>query len=163
MAAVPRIVYRQALHYVAVAATTSIEGEAGVIARHVETLEAWRASHGGTDAGHFVRYRRIEMPHRLEIEVCLPSDAVPAVHDGLVADGMPPGRYAVLAYEGPVEGLVDANRALQDWAGRHAVVFDMHADGAASVWTARIERYRSAPDAATRRVSVEIAYRLADA
>lgn len=163
MSADPRIEHRSALAYLGIAATTSMADEADVIRSSLRRLAEWMVAHGHEPLGApFVRYRRIEMPDRLDIEVCMPV-AAGTRGDGFVHHGeVPAGRYAAKSHFGPAQGLVQANADLQQWAEREGIAFDMVQEGPATVWAARIETSLTDPAAEPDpdRLDTEIAYRL---
>lgn len=157
----PRCEVRAALDYVAVAATTSLQEMPGLIQACLDKLGAWTASRQLRAAGPpFVRYRKIDMPQRLEIEVCLPLAASAARDAGVTAGSLPAGRYVVMTHQGPYQELVNANASLLHWAEQHGLAFQVHKDGPATVWAARIETYLTDPQAEPdpQRHRTEIAY-----
>ena len=160
----PRIEYRPARRTLAIAAITSMAQEGEVVPSTLLRLQGWMVSRRlQADGPPFVRYRRIDMPHRLDIEVCVPVAAAGEGDGEVVAGELPAGQYAVLVHTGPMEELVEANALLQKWAQEQQVDFDMHAEGSWSVWAARIETSLTdpavEPDPRSRRT--EIAYLLA--
>lgn len=98
------------------------------------------ASHGvKPDGPHFVRYRRIDMPHRLDVEVCVPvAEPIEFAGDVLVGT-LPAGRYAALVHTGPVEGLIEANEMVQKWLKGRQLSCAVEQEGSASIWGARTE------------------------
>ncbi len=160
----PRIEHRPARRTLAIEATTSMQQEAKVVVSTMPRLQAWLASRRlQADGPPFVRYRRIDMPHRLDIEVGVPV-ATAAEGDGeVVAGELPAGRYAVLVHTGPTHELVEANAVLQKWAQEQQVDFDVQQEGSSSIWAARLETSltdpAAEPDPRSRRT--EIAYLLA--
>lgn len=158
----PRIEQRAARPYLGIAATTSLQQEAEVVSSCLSRLQAWMASRGLQAAGApFVRYRRIEMPHRLDIEVCLPVAAPTEGGEDVRAAELPAGRYAALVHTGPMDGLVEANAALQTWLHDRQLGCAMDEQGPATVWAARIETSLTPPGATGRGDSrTEVAYLL---
>ncbi len=157
----PYLDYRAERPYVGIPVFTSMNEEARVIAEHLAELHAWMKSRQLAAAGApFVRYRQIEMPDRLEIDVCLPvTSAHPG--DGRVrGNALPAGQYVVLLHTGPREALVAANEKLQRWAAQQGIRFQTHQRGEAIDWTSRVETYltdaQSERDAG--RQQTEIAY-----
>jgi effector-binding domain-containing protein len=160
----PQIEHRPSRPYLGVATTTSLDREAEVIPARLRQLEAWMASRGlRANGSPFVRYHRIEMPHRLDIEVGVPLADAADGEGEVIAGELPAGRYAVLLHTGPLDELVEANAALQRWAELHQVRFDVEEQGPASVWAARIEASLTDPEAEPdpRGRQTEIAYLLA--
>jgi len=92
----PQIEIRPERPYVGIAAAVSMQEEAEAIARHLRALRQWPDSHQLHAAGApFVRYRRIEMPHRLEIEVGLPLASATTGDADVIADSLPAGQFEV--------------------------------------------------------------------
>jgi DNA gyrase inhibitor GyrI len=160
LSAEPHLENRVSQFYVGISVTTSIVQEREVVARLLPELNAWLQSRRLTAAGApFVRYREIEMPHKLRIEVCLPVSEPTGGDDRVTSDTLPGGRYVVLSYRGPAQGLVAANARLQDWAGQHGIRFRARENGKSSTWDSRTETYLGRPEESTEgSLEVEIAY-----
>jgi effector-binding domain-containing protein len=139
----PKIEYRAAQPYVAVAATISMEQLAGAIARGFAEVFGWLDTEAMTPAGPpFIRYLQVDMPVELSIELAVPIGSVPPVDDRVRRGLLPDGHYAVLLHVGPYDGLVGANAALQQWARDRGIDWAMNTDGA---WGGRVERYLTDP------------------
>lgn len=130
---------------------------AGVVPELLEEVRIWmlRLRIPSTGAP-FVRYREIAMPHRLDIEVCMPIAAPVDANEEFISDVLPAGRYAVLVHSGAPQDLIDANAMLQKWAEQQGITFRSRNLGASSTWEARTETYMTDPDAEA--VNTEIAY-----
>lgn len=156
----PQLEFRSALPYMGIPAEVSLHELPKVIPELLDEVGRWlRANDLAPSGPPFVRYSRIDMPHRLSIEVCMPvMDAPPG--DGRVrGNEVPEGRYAVLVHEGPASELVGANEALQQWAREKGIAFRLQQSDPSIEWTARTETYLTDPstgrDGAQR---TEIAY-----
>jgi effector-binding domain-containing protein len=155
----PRIETRSALPYVGIPVFTSMAEEAREIEKHLAELQQWMQAREIAPSGPmFVRYRMIDMPERMEIEVCLPVDEAPPGDGRVRGNEVPEGRYAVLVHKGPLDGLVEANGHLQRWARQEGLEFQTHQRAEATDWTSRIETYLSDPSEG--RPQTEIAYLL---
>lgn len=154
----PHLEHRSARPYIGIALTTSMQQAGKDITDHLHALGArLRSRHLAPAGAPFVRYREIEMPSRLLIEVGMPV-ASPAVGGGgAIADALPEGRYAVLVHTGSPDELVAANARLQQWAQRRGIRFHVEQRGAASIWAARIETSLGDPEGGTM-PRTEIAY-----
>jgi len=111
------------------------------------------------------RYRVIDMAAKLEIDVAVPVAAAVIGDNRIVADILPAGRYAILIYSGPYEGLMQATADLLAWAEKRGIVWDKQPAGPkGEAWRARVENYLTdptkEPDAA--KWETELAFKLAD-
>lgn len=159
----PRIENRADRPYLGIPVFTSMDKEAQVFVEHLAELKAWmRANQIEATGAPFVRYRQLEMPHRMEIEVCLPVEEAPPGDGRVRGNALPEGPYAVLLHTGPPDQLVDANEWLQRWAAQEGLEFLTHQRGPATDWTARVQTYLSEPQsgAAPGQSQTEIAYLL---
>ena len=159
----PRIENRAERQYLGIPVSTSMAEEAQVIGEHLAELQAWMRNHEiEPTGGLFVRYRQIEMPHRLEIEVCLPVQEAPPGDGRVRGNALPEGRYAVLLHTGPFDQLVDANERLQRWAAQEGIEFQTKQRGETTEWTSRVETYLTDPqrELDPEKHQTEIAYLL---
>lgn len=164
MSAQPLLEDRSAQPYVGIAVTTSMKHEAEKIAELLGELRRWLPSRQLAPTGApFVRYWAIEMPDRVEIEVCMPVPTPTQGEGRVMSDTLPAGRYAVLVHSGPVQELVAANAMLQQCAEQQGIRFRKHDKGRASVWDSRTETYLTDPGVEdTRSLQTEIAYLVAE-
>ena len=155
----PRLENRPAVPYLGIPVFTSMAEEAQVIDAHLAELQRWMHAKAIAPTGPpFVRYRQIDMPDRMEIEVCLPVDEAPPGDGRVRGNELPEGRYAVLVHEGPLDGLVQANEELQRWARQEGIEFQTHQRGEATDWTSRTETILNEPGVSPEQT--EIAYLL---
>ncbi|BDC50223.1 hypothetical protein F183_A25390 [Bryobacterales bacterium F-183] len=155
----PRLEDRPEQFYLAIPATTSMEQLGQVVTTHIQELQAWFAAHNIQPQGPpFVRYRAIDMPARLDIEVGIPVavNASAPPHNRIKQDTLPQGLYGVLLHTGPLDKLVEANATLQKWAETEGM--DWQLDG--TTWAARTETMLTPPD--VNPPQVEIAYLVRD-
>jgi effector-binding domain-containing protein len=125
----------------------------------------WLSARGLAPAGPpFFRYRRIDLPRQLEVEPGVPLGERIAGDGNVVTGVLPAGRYAEVMYVGQPDGLVDATRALLDWADGEGLTWDMteHDDG--EWWGCRLENYLTDPAGEPDMTKWEtlLAFRLAD-
>lgn len=138
----PYLDYRAERPYLGIPVFTSMHEEPQVIAEHLAELKEWMRSRQIAAAGApFVRYRQIEMPNRMEIDVCLPVTSAPPGDGRVRGNALPTGQYAVLLHTGPREALVGAHEKLQRWAGQQGIRFQTQERGKATDWTSRVETY----------------------
>lgn len=153
----PQIERREAQPYAGLAARAPQGGLGSVVDRGFPRLFGWLAAHGLAPAGPpFIRYRRVDDPSALEIELCVPTGAPVAAEDDVLAGELPAGNYATAQYFGAYDGLADATAALLRWGERQGV--DWRRDG--ERWVACVERYltdpSSEPDPAKRQTELAI-------
>jgi effector-binding domain-containing protein len=139
----PRIEQRDAIGYVAIPLSVTINGLASAVDQTFPELFGWLASHSIAPAGApFIRYLTVDMDAEMDIELAAPvTGQVPA--DGRVRAGvLPPGRYLTLLHVGHYDQLVQANATVQSWADAHGLRWAMD-EG--SRWRGRLERYLTDP------------------
>ena len=115
----PKIESRAAQPYAAIASTASMRdgGFGDVIDASLPAVLEHLASLDVEPAGPpLVIYREIEMGSDLQIEVGWPVAAEIPPDDRVGSGTLPRGRYVVGTHIGPYEGLLAANRVLQEWA-----------------------------------------------
>jgi effector-binding domain-containing protein len=136
----PRVERRAEKHYLGIRAVVSVRGMATVVPKLYPELGGWLKSKGVKPAGPpFTRYHVIDMPERLEVEVCFPVQG-PVKGDARVRPGvLPAGRYAVLVHTGHFSELVGANAALQAWAKKKSIRWQYRETEKGSVWAGRAE------------------------
>ena len=86
-------------------------------------VAAWLQQRGIEPTGSpFFNYTGMGPGEWLEMEVGFPT-AAPAPAEGRVITGsIPAGRFAILRYTGPYDGLYDANMALGEWLAAQSLV-----------------------------------------
>ena len=164
MSAAPEIVTRAEQPYVAIRGHVSM-AEIGALAVRTPEVYAWLATHGLPPAGPpFLKYNVIDMMRQLEIDNGVPV-AAPVDGDGHVVAGvLPGGRYATATHVGHPSELVDATKALLDWAAAQNLTWDMSPSADGDRWGSRLEIYltdpREEPDMS--KWVTQLAFRLAD-
>lgn len=128
-----------------------------------ETAE-WLGRHGIVSSGPpLVRYRVIDMPGTLDIDVAWPVPQ-PAEGDERVRPGtLPAGRYASLVYVG-IDNGVAGNGALLDWIDAQGLRVDSHDTPEGDAFAGRYESFLTDPDEVVDRSlwETEVAMLLAD-
>jgi effector-binding domain-containing protein len=142
----PGIEERAALNYAGVQVAVPMGGISGAVDEVFPELFGWLASRGIEPGGPpFIRYLVIDMDALLRLELGVPIPR-PVSGSGRVQPGvLPGGRYAVLRYTGPYEGLIAAHADLQRWARDSGVEFDTWDTSEGSAWQARVEHYLTDP------------------
>jgi effector-binding domain-containing protein len=158
----PKIESRAAQPYAAIASTASMRdgGFGDVIDASLPAVLEHLASVGVEPAGPpLVIYREIDMGGDLQIEVGWPVAAEIPPDDRVGSGTLPRGRYVVGTHTGPYEGLLAANRVLQEWAKGQGYRWAMHGGR----WDARYESYLTDPlvEPDQARWQTEIAYLVA--
>jgi effector-binding domain-containing protein len=134
-----------------------------VAARHAEVF-GWLGARGLAPAGApFFKYNVIDMTRELEVEAGVPV-AAPVDGDGTVLFGvLPAGRYATLTHVGHPSELVDATKALLDWAAGQGLSWDVSPGDRGERWGSRLEIYLTDPSVEPdmSKWETELAFRLA--
>jgi effector-binding domain-containing protein len=150
---------REAQSYAAIPMQVTMDTLAGAVDQAFPELFGWLARHAIAPAGPpFIRYLVIDMAAGLQIEMGVPvATAIDGDgSDGASGDGsgdggritpgvLPAGRYAVLRYTGPYDGLIAGNAALQRWAEEHGITLDSWDTPEGTAWRARAEHYLTNP------------------
>jgi len=158
----PRIEQRDAISYVAIPLSVTLNDLSAAVERAFPELFAWLTSHSFEPAGPpFIRYVTVNMDTAMEIELAAPVAGQLPADERVQAGVLPAGRYLTLLHIGPYDQLVRANGTLQDWAREHGLHWAMDED---SRWRGRIERYLTDPSRQpdSSQWQTEIAYLIDD-
>jgi effector-binding domain-containing protein len=160
----PKLEDRPAQPYMARRTQVPMQELGTVIPQLHSEVYAWLRRQGIAPAGApFIRYRVIDMPGRLDIELGVPIAEAVSSDDPILADTLPAGRYATLIYTDVRRG-VEGNAALLDWGARQGLKWDSWTTENGDGFGARLESYltepRDEPDIA--KWEQEVAIRLAD-
>jgi effector-binding domain-containing protein len=138
----PRIEERREQAYASIRARVTMAEMGTVVPPLWPEVFAWLEQRGVEPAGApILRYLDVDMTGELEVEACVPV-AVPVTGADRVRPGtLPGGRYASLVHTGDPDGLIGANRALQDWCRERGLTWPMDGER----WEGRIEIYRTDP------------------
>lgn len=160
----PLIENRPARLYVGTGAVIPMSSFEREIPAMIATISAWLNGHGLPPTGKpFLRYRVIDMPERMDVELGMPVNHAPDANGAVRSDVLPAGRYAVTAYRG-VKNAMSANRALIEWIADQGEQMDHHASERGEVFAARYETFLFDPSAGAseEEAETEIAIRLRD-
>jgi effector-binding domain-containing protein len=153
MSAAPEIVTRAEQPYVAIRTRVPMAALGGVAARFAEVF-AWLGARGVAPAGApFFKYNVIDMAGKLEVEAGVPvaapvdCDAAVAGDSPVVSGVLPAGRYATLVHVGNPSELLDATKALLDWAAGQGLSWDASPGDGGERWGSRLEIYLTDPSA----------------
>ena len=106
----------------------------------------WLGQRGSTPAGApFWKYNLIDMERQLEVEVGVPVGGPMTGDDRVLAGVLPAGKYATLRHVGHPAGLLDATKALLDWAAQQGLSWDVTETAAGERWGGRLEIYETDP------------------
>ena len=164
MSAAPQIVTRAEQPYVAIRGQVTM-AEIGPFAGRTGEVFGWLGARGLTPAGPpFLKYNVIDMMRQLEIDNGVPVAAPVDVDGDMVAGVLPAGRYATLTHVGHPSELVEATKALLDWAAGQGLTWDMSPDADGERWGSRLEIYLSDPreEPDMSKWVTQLAFRLAD-
>jgi effector-binding domain-containing protein len=139
--------------------------EIGAFAVRTPEVYAWLGARGLPPAGPpFLKYNVIDMTRELEIDNGVPVAALVDGDGEMISGVLPAGRYATLTHVGHPSELVQATKALLDWAAGPGLAWDMSPDGNGDRWASRLEIYltdpREEPDMS--KWVTQLAFRLAD-
>jgi effector-binding domain-containing protein len=157
----PVVVERSAQPYVAIRELVTMQTIGTVLPGLHPVVRSWLQERGEEPVGDpFFKYNVIDMERQLEVEVGWPVSTQIAGEGRVLAAVLPPGRYATVLYTGHPDGLIDATRALLDWAAKEDLQWDVTETADGDRWGARLEIYTSdGPDMSEW--ETELAFRLA--
>ncbi|MEP7284935.1 MAG: GyrI-like domain-containing protein [Chloroflexota bacterium] len=144
---------------------TMQEFGSGIIPQLHSEVRAWLEKQGVSPTGDpFIRYHIINMPGKLDVEMGWPVATPLEGNDRIAVGVLPAGRYATLLYTGHYSGLMEATRALIEWAQEKGIVWDRWDDPAGDAFRSRYETYITDPskEPNSDKWETEIAIRLAD-
>ncbi|HTC70937.1 MAG TPA: GyrI-like domain-containing protein [Acidothermaceae bacterium] len=158
----PRIETREFQPYAAIKAFVTMEELDTVPPSLHPQVRDWLAQRGVTPSGPpFVKYNVIDMERQLEIEVGWPIPALLDADERVLVGELPSGRYVVTVHHGHPDGLIDAVRALLNWADEQGLIWDVTEVAKGDQWGCRLEIYLTdSPDMDTW--DLELVFRLAD-
>jgi effector-binding domain-containing protein len=168
MSAAPEIVTRAEQPYVAIRGQVSM-AELGAFAVRTGEVFTWLGARGLAPAGApFLKYNVIDMTRQLEVENGVP---IAALADGagggegeFISGVLPAGRYATVTHVGHPSELLEATKALLDWASAQNLTWDMSPTGDGERWGSRLEIYLTDPgeEPDMSKWVTQLAFRLAD-
>jgi effector-binding domain-containing protein len=141
----PAVVSQAAQPYVAVEYQTSMDKLGAVIPMGVRMTYLWlSANHVRPSGPPFVRYKLIDMPRNLDVEIGFPCAG--AKNSGKVHRGvLPAGKYVTCVVNGPYDRLASATAALLAWAKEKHLKLDMRPTSKGTAWGGRAEFYLNDP------------------
>ncbi|MBX3584729.1 MAG: GyrI-like domain-containing protein [Rhizobiaceae bacterium] len=146
MLSLPRIIERNPQPYVAVRERLALRDMKPVVDKAMGVLFGGLKDAGVTPAGPvFFKYDVIDMSGLCEIEFAVPVAERVAAPDHLVADVLPAGRYAELAWTGPYDALFEVNAVLAGWAAHKGLRWDARGSPEGDRFAARLEIYERGP------------------
>jgi effector-binding domain-containing protein len=142
----PAIIDRPAQPYVAIRAHVTMQTIGTVLPELHPQVFAWLRERGIPPAGPpFWKYNVIDMEREMEVEVGVPVGTAVDGDDRVLAGTLEAGRYASLRHTGHPAQLIDATRALLDWAAEQGLTFDVTPSPEGDRWAARLEIYETDP------------------
>lgn len=137
---------RQAVHYVAMPLSVTIEELAGAVPGALDAVEAWLTSRGIVPSGPpLIRYRVIDMAAQMSVEIGWPVADLPDVAELVVADTLPAGEYGSCVFRGADNGIA-GNGALIDWGAATGIAWDRWDTPEGDAFASRFELMLSGPD-----------------
>jgi effector-binding domain-containing protein len=165
MPTTPEIVTRAEQPYAAIKARVTMSELGGLGARLGEVF-AWLGARGVAPAGPpFFKYNVIDMMRELEVEAGVPVAAAVDGDADVLSGVLPAGRYATVTHVGHPDKLVDATKALLDWAAGMGLKWDISpGENGEERWGSRLEFYVTDPsdEPDMNNWETELAFRLAD-
>jgi effector-binding domain-containing protein len=165
MSATPEIVTRAEQPCAAIRARVTMPELSAFAARTGEVF-AWLSARGVAPAGApFFKYNVIDMMRELEVEVGVPVAAAVAGEGDVLSGVLPAGRYATVLHVGHPDELMEATRALLDWAAGQGLNWAMSpGDTGEDRWVSRLEFYLTDPsqEPDMNKWETQLAFRLAD-
>jgi effector-binding domain-containing protein len=123
----PKVENRDAQHYMGIRTQVAMqELGSGIIPQLHSEVMGWLKSQGMEPSGApFIRYHVINMATALDVELGWPVKTFTTGNGRVCGGTVPAGRYGVILYIGPYDGLMEANRVLIDWAKNTGVAWDV--------------------------------------
>jgi effector-binding domain-containing protein len=137
----PEIVQVGERPYVALRGKVAMDGIGAFAGRMSEVIDWLAAREIAPNDAPFFKYDVVDMDTGLVMEIGFPVDDVHPGEGEIVTGVLPAGRYATVTHHGHPDGLLEATRALLDWASAEGLEWDAEGD----TWTARLEIYKSDP------------------
>lgn len=162
----PKLVERDEQPYVAIKVLVTMDELSTVVPPLNQVVFEWLAEHGGTQAGApFWKYNLIDMERQLEVEAGVTVERPMPGDDRVTSGVLPAGTYASLVHTGHPMHLVDATKALLDWALARGLEWDVSDSPEGDRWAARLELYRTDPaeEPDMDKWETELAFRVASA
>jgi effector-binding domain-containing protein len=144
MLTMPKVIERAEMPYVAIAEKVQIPF-GPVIDKAMPEVAGWLSARGkGPDGPAVFRYDWVEMP-ALEMQFGFLTQGRLSGEGRVVADTLPPGRYAAITWIGHYDELVEANAVLIGWMKQKGLEADARRDGDGDRFACRAELYPNGP------------------
>jgi effector-binding domain-containing protein len=158
----PTVVERSAQPYAAIRAFVTMQNLGAILPPLHPEVRKWLQEQGtGPVGAPFFKYNVIDMERQLEVEVGWPVAMEMAGGGEVVGGVLPGGRYATVLYTGHPDGLMEATRALLEWAAGQGLDWDVATTADGDRWSSRLEIYKSDDDADMNKWETELAFKLA--
>lgn len=142
----PKLVKRDAQHYIAVRTEATMQDFASVIGKTFPVLFEAAKDQGITQSGpEFIRYIVVDMDSKMQVEMGFPVANAVSVSSPLRAGILPAGTYATVQHTGHYDGLMKVTGELFAWAGEKGITWKTSVEGDDMVWEARVEFYLNDP------------------
>jgi effector-binding domain-containing protein len=158
----PAVVERPAQPYVAIKAFVTMQNLGAVLPKLHPEVRKWLRERGtGPQGAPFFKFNVIDMQRQLEVEVGWPVTTEMVGAGEVIGGVLPGGRYAIVLYTGHPDGLMDATRALLEWAAGQGLDWDVTPTADGDRWSSRLEIYKSDDDVDMNKWETELAFKLA--
>jgi effector-binding domain-containing protein len=161
----PRVDERGEKSYLAIRSQVPMSELPTTIPQGINEVIGWMTHQSVRPSGApFVRYRVINMPGLVDVEVGWPVANAMSGNGRVTAGVLPAGRYASVVYTGNYPGLLDATAALLKWGTEQGLTWDSWKTEDGDAFGARLESYWTNPaeEPDLNKHETEIAIRLAD-
>ena len=158
----PVVVERKDQPYVAIKGLVTMQDLGAVLPPLHPEVRKWLQERGtGPEGAPFFKYNVIDMERQLEVEVGWPVAEEMAGEGKVIGGVLPGGRYATVLYTGHPDGLIDATRALLEWAAGQGLAWDVVPTADGDRWSSRLEIYETDDDPDMNKWETELAFKLA--
>jgi effector-binding domain-containing protein len=161
----PEIIALNVRAYAFVAHTVPLACVGSAAEEGFAALGAFFADHKMVASGApFVKYRRIDMAGKLDIESGIPVAQAGTGNADVRFDILPAGRYGRLCWAGPYDELLAANAAVIGWDEENGIAWAMTPTDRGDIFDCRLESFRIGPaeEDNPQNWITEIAIRIAD-
>lgn len=142
---VPVVVDRNAMPYVAIAASGPMADLPRFAPPLFPRLHGWMQQHGLAGTAGMFRYRAFHGDGGVAMEVATLLDRAARGDGAVIAGELPAGRYATATYTGPYDRLHDAFCMLSGWLRGRGLSADERYEAGSRFPAAQAEIYRVTP------------------
>jgi hypothetical protein len=142
----PKVILRGAQCYAAVHEAIPMSKLGATIPADIGFVASWLGKNGLKSVGPpFVRYKLVDMPKRLDVEIGFPTLNPVRASGRIVSGTFPAGSYVRTIHMGPYEGLISVNVATRAWAEHKKIHLARKDTKKGVAWGAWWEAYPTDP------------------